>query len=214
MLKADLHIHTKYSMDCDMPLERIISRCQEVGIDCIAIADHGSIEGALKMQEMAPFPVIIAEEILTPYGEIMGVFLKEDIPTNISIEEAIAGIKAQDALVCLPHPFDTLRGLRLNSKRLEELAGQIDMVEVFNARSPFFWTATRARNFAIKHDIPQTAGSDAHSPVEIGNAYVEMLEFNNKEEFLQSLSKSEIHGHRSNPLVHLNSAWARVKKLW
>jgi len=197
-----------------MPLEKIIERCQKAGINCIAIADHGTIEGALKMQETAPFPVIIAEEILTPYGEIMGVFLKEGVPTNISVEEAIAGIKAQGALVCLPHPFDPLRGLRLNSKRLEELAGQIDMIEAFNARSPFFWEATRARNFAVKHDIPQTAGSDAHSPVEIGNTYVEMPEFNGKEDFLESLSKGEIHGHRSSPLVHLNSTWARVKKLW
>jgi len=53
MLKADLHIHTEYSMDCSTPLEKIISRCQELGINCIAIADHGTAEGALKMQKIA-----------------------------------------------------------------------------------------------------------------------------------------------------------------
>ena len=66
MLKADLHIHTEYSMDCSMPLEQVISRCLEVGINCVAIADHGTAEGALKMQDIAPFTVIVAEEILTP----------------------------------------------------------------------------------------------------------------------------------------------------
>ena len=97
MLKADLHIHTKYSFDCDTPLEQIINRCLEVGISCIAIADHGTIEGGLKMQSIAPFSVIVAEEILTPYGEIMGMFLKEGIPSGLSIEQVISRIRAQDA---------------------------------------------------------------------------------------------------------------------
>jgi len=67
LLKADLHIHTEYSIDCNTPLEQVINRCLKIGINCIAIADHGTIEGALKMQSLAPFPVIVAEEILTPY---------------------------------------------------------------------------------------------------------------------------------------------------
>ncbi len=65
MLKADLHIHTRYSLDCDTPLEEIVSRCEEIGINCIAIADHGTIEGALEMRSIAPFPVLVDEEIVT-----------------------------------------------------------------------------------------------------------------------------------------------------
>jgi len=212
VLKADLHIHTEYSMDCDMPVEKIIARCLKVGINCIAIADHGTIEGALKMQEIAPFPVIIAEEILTPHGEIMGVFLKEGIPSGLSIEQTIARIKTQDGLVCLPHPFDSLRGLRLDSGRLEELVKEIDIVEVFNARSPFPWSSTRARAFAEKHGIVKSAGSDAHTTIEIGNACVEMPEFEDKDDFLEALAEGKISGNMTNPLVHFRSLWARVKK--
>ena len=73
MLKADFHIHTKYSMDCTMPLEDMIQRCIATGINCIAIADHDSVDGAIEAQKLAPFPVIVAEEVLTPEGEIMGV---------------------------------------------------------------------------------------------------------------------------------------------
>jgi predicted metal-dependent phosphoesterase TrpH len=62
-LKADFHIHTAYSLDCKTSLEKIISRCLETGINCVAIADHNAVEGALKMQSLAPFPVIVAEEI-------------------------------------------------------------------------------------------------------------------------------------------------------
>jgi len=104
LLKADLHIHTKYSPDCNTSLEQIISRCQQTGINCIAVTDHGTIEGALKMQSIAPFVIIVAEEILTPRGEIMGMFLKEGIPSGLSVEETISRIKAQDALVPLMIP--------------------------------------------------------------------------------------------------------------
>ncbi len=212
MLKADFHIHTKYSMDCNTSLEDITSRCLETGVNCIAIADHDTVEGALKMQSLAPFLVIVAEEILTPHGEIMGMFLKERIPSDISIEQAISHIRAQGALVCLPHPFDTFRGLRLDSKRLEELTQQIDIIEVFNARSPFLWLSTNAQNLAKKYDLPEIAGSDAHTPNEIGSTYVEMPEFNGEDDFLQALRKGKIHRQRSSPLVHFSSTWAKLKK--
>ena len=211
MLKADFHIHTEYSLDCTTPLDKIINRCLETGINCIAIADHGTAEGALKMQSLAPFPVIVAEEILTPYGEIAGMFLKETIPSGLSIEQTISQIKAQDGLIYLPHPFDTFRGLRLDSNRLEALAEQIDVIEVYNARSPFPWPSAKARAFAKKFGIPRSAGSDAHTTGEIGNAYVEMPEFNGRDDFLQALAKGKICGHRTNPLVHFNSFAQRLK---
>ncbi|MBI3040127.1 MAG: PHP domain-containing protein [Chloroflexi bacterium] len=212
MLKADFHIHTAYSMDCATSLEEIISRCLETGINCIAVADHDSIEGALKIQSLSPFPVIVAEEILTPHGEIMGMFLQERIPSGLPIEQAIAHIKSQDALVCLPHPFDTLRGLRLDGNRVEALAEQIDIIEVFNARCLLPRPSTKARAFARKYDIPGTAGSDAHSPDEIGSTYVEMPEFNGRDDFLRALRQGKISRHRSSPLVHFSSTWTKLKK--
>ena len=212
MLKADLHIHTKYSMDCDTPLEKIIARCNKLGINCIAIADHGTIEGALRMQEIAPFPVIVAEEILTPVGEIMGVFLKDGIPSGSSVVETIARIKEQDALVCLPHPFDTLRRLRLSEPELEALVADIDIIEAFNARSPFAWPTRKAQEFADKHSLAKCAGSDAHSTLEIGRTYVEMPEFEDKDSYLQALRAGTITGKKSSLFIHFLSIWARIKK--
>ena len=147
-MKADLHIHTRYSMDCETPVDKIISRCQDLGINCIAIADHGIAEGALKMKNLAPFTVIVAEEMLTPHGEIMGMFLSETIPSGLSVEETISRIKAQDGLVCIPHPFDTIRGSALDSNIMKEIVSQIDVIEVFNARNPFRDGSTKAQAFA------------------------------------------------------------------
>jgi predicted metal-dependent phosphoesterase TrpH len=211
LLKADLHIHTEYSMDCNTPLEKIISRCLELGINCIAIADHGTTEGALKMQAIAPFTVIVAEEILTHHGEIMGMFLKETIPSGLSVEETLSRIKAQGGLVNIPHPFETIRGSALNGKVMEEIAGQIDVVEVLNSRSPLAANSAKAQAFAQKHGIAQGAGSDAHTIYEIGRAYVEMPNFSDRNEFLQALVQGKIHGRRSSPILRLFSTWAKLK---
>jgi predicted metal-dependent phosphoesterase TrpH len=199
-------------MDCNMPLEKIVSRCQEVGINCIAICDHGTAEGGLRMREIAPFPVIVAEEILTPHGEIMGMFLEETIPSGLSVEQTLSRIRAQGGLVCIPHPFDIFRQSALRSNVLEEIAEQIDIVEVLNSRYILGQSSTKALAFALKHGIAQSAGSDAHTPHEIGNAYVEMPEFNGRDDFLEALEKGKISGHRTSPLIHFASVWARLKK--
>lgn len=212
MLKADLHVHTKYSVDCNTPVEKIVSRCLKIGINCVAICDHGTAEGALRLQKIAPFKVIVAEEIKTPDGEIMGMFLKETIPSGISVKEAISRIRAQGGLVCIPHPFDRLRRSALRNNMIEEIADQIDIVEVFNSRTIFPHYSAKALTFAKKHGIPKSVGSDAHTLREIGNAYVEMPEFKGKDDFLKALEKGKISGHITNPFIHFASAWTKVRK--
>jgi predicted metal-dependent phosphoesterase TrpH len=211
LLKADLHIHSQYSPDCNMPLEKIIERCQKVGVNCIALCDHGTAEGALRLREIAPFKVIVAEEILTPYGEIMGMFLEETIPSGLSVPETLKRIRAQGGLVCIPHPFDTFRHSALRSQVIEEIADQIDIFEVLNARGILGRDSAKAEAFAAKHGLIRSAGSDAHTPREIGNAYVEIPEFKGRDDFLEALKKGKISGHRTSPLIHFASAWARLK---
>jgi predicted metal-dependent phosphoesterase TrpH len=211
--KADFHIHTRYSKDSSSTLEEIIRTCQQKGINCIAIADHGAIEGALKMKQIAPFQVVVAEEVLTTSGEIMGMFLKELVPSGLSIEKSIRLIKNQGGLLCTPHPFDKFRGSALDARTMNEIAGQIDVVEIFNARNPLLRSSRLAKQFAIEHHLPGSAGSDAHAPYEIGNAYLEIPEFKGREDFLQALSRAKVFGHRANPLSHFSSFWSRLKKV-
>ena len=210
MLKADFHIHSKYSMDCKTTLEKIIQSCLKKNINCIALADHGSIEGALKIKSMAPFYVIVAEEVLTTEGEIMGMFLQEMVPSGLSMEESIRRIKMQGGLLCAQHPYDKFRSDALKAEVLDRIADQIDIVEVFNSRNPLLRSSNLARIFADEHHLPRIAGSDAHAAHEIGNAYVELPEFKGRDDFLQALAQGKVYGHRTNWLSRLSSVWARI----
>jgi predicted metal-dependent phosphoesterase TrpH len=214
MLKADFHIHTKYSMDCHNELEDIVKRCQKLGLTCIAIADHDAVQGGLELQKLAPFKVIVAEEVLTHQGEVMGMFLKKRIASGIPLQQAIAAIKEQGGLVNIPHPFDPMRGLRVSADEFEKLAPQIDLIEVFNARVPTTQTNTKAENFAREHNLPGTAGSDSHSIVEMGSVAVTMNDFNTPAEFLAALRTAKIEGKRASPFVHFHSTIAKIKKIF
>lgn len=213
MIRADLHIHTIYSSDSNTSLERLIARCHEVGINCVAITDHNTIAGALEMKRLAPFKVIVGEEIQTLTGEIIGYFLSEEIPKGLTAEETAHRIKEQGGVVCIPHPFDNLRLSTLRRQNLEMLLPYIDMVEVFNSRILLRRQSAMAQRFAQAHGFLASAGSDAHTVFEVGNAYIEMLEFNDKGQFLLALAQGRVGGRRSAPWFRLWSDWARLAKL-
>lgn len=212
MIKADLHVHTCYSMDCLTPLEQIIDRCLELGIGCVAIADHNTIAGALKLSEIAPFRVIVAEEILTPVGEIMGLFLSEEIPRGLSPQETISQIRSQGGLVAIPHPFGRPLPRHPDTLTSPEILSQVDIIETLNARTPSSSAIARAWKLAKEHGKAASAGSDAHTLGEIGRAYVEMPDFSGPDDFLSCLAQGTVCGQKSNSLVHVASIWARIRK--
>jgi len=199
-------------MDCLSPLEQIVERCLELGINCIAVADHNTITGALKLREIAPFKVIIAEEVLTPMGEIMGLFLSEAVPRGLSPQETISRIRSQGGLVGIPHPFGRSLPWNVNPLTSTEILSQVDIIETFNSRTPFSNSNAKARKLAKEHGKAASAGSDAHTLGEIGRAYVEMPEFDGPDDFLNSLAQGKIFGQKSSYLAHFASTWAKIRK--
>ena len=53
----------------------------------------------------------------------MGMFLKELVPSGLSIEESIRRIKEQGGLLCAQHPFDKFRADALKAEVMDEIAG-------------------------------------------------------------------------------------------
>ena len=211
-LAVDLHVHTIYSRDSLTSLPSLVVAVQRRGLSAVAITDHNETEGALRLRDIAPFPVIVGEEILTSDGEIIGLFLERKIPRRLSPLDTIAAIHEQGGLVYLPHPGDGVRHAVMRSDRMAAIIGQVDAVEVLNARVLFHRDNEAARRLADTHGIPHGAGSDAHTAAEIGQAYVLLPEcdLTSPRSFLAAVRQGQTAGRLSSPLVHLASTVAKV----
>ena len=212
-LKMDLHSHTWYSHDSILKPEDLVEACLRRGINCLAVTDHNEIDGAKAVARIAPFKVIVGEEIRTRDGEISGLFLKERIPPNLSARVTIREIRRQKGLVYVPHPFAAGVTMRLRKAMLEALAEHVDIVEGWNSRGLLRADDLRAQQWALGHGIPFAAGSDAHTRFEIGAAYVEMEDFKTSRELLRNLTKGVLFGRKTNllyPFTGLAVGRARV----
>ena len=205
-LKIDVHMHTCVSKDSAIHPADVVRIAKARGLDRICITDHNSIDGALAAQKIAPEFVIVGEEILTKYGgEILAFFVSEWVPPRLSPQEILDRLEAQGAVISVSHPFDRHRNQPWSEELLESILPRIDAIEVFNARTIHSEDNEKAKQFATAHNLPVTAGSDAHTGMEIGAAYLEMPNFSTAQEFRTELPKAIVHGQLSPSWVHVFS---------
>lgn len=206
-------MHTSFSPDSEMAPERLVERCVKVGLSCIAVTDHDTIEGSLAARRIAPFTVIIAEEVGSSEGEITGLFLQETIPGGLSALETVRRIKEQGGIVSIPHPFDRFRRHVINRDALEEIIPHADIVEAFNSRNNLAAADRKAAELAKEHGKLTSGVSDAHTAIELGRTYVEMPEFDGTPgDFIRALRQGRIVGRRMSPLIHVATTLTRLKK--
>jgi predicted metal-dependent phosphoesterase TrpH len=213
-IRLDLHIHTVYSFDGSIEPSGLRDICAQRGLDGVAVTDHNSLQGGLAFASELPDLVIIpGEEIRSREGEIIGLFLKEEIQPGLPAPETLRLIHDQGGLAIIPHPFDYVKLTRMSSRRLNELREHIDAIEAINGK-PRYWGANkRARIFANGLNIPVTAGSDAHSLDHVGLVYTEMEEFSGPTEFMDSVGGATLFGSRYSPWASQLDRWkARLRK--
>jgi PHP-associated len=215
-ISIDLHLHTDWSHDCSIPAAELIDHAEEIGLGGIAVTDHNVFGGALEANELAAdrdLIVIPGEEVKTDHqGEVIGLFLEQEIPRGMTFADTIGAIREQGGLVYLPHPFDRLHAIPDPATVHRHLA-EIDVFEVYNARLLRDSFNDEALRFARKYRLLQGAGSDAHVLQGIGTGAVRMRRFDGPEEFLLSLRTAEIL-RRPKSLAYLQSLkWvAQVKE--
>ena len=204
-IHADLHVHTSHSKDCAVPVEAVLATAREVGLGALAIADHNTITGALEAAEMVGegLIIIVAEEVMTQSGEVIGLFLDEPIPKGVTFEEALSLIREQGGLVYIPHPFDRLRTTPSYRIMVDNLH-RIDVIETYNARNYLASFNLNAERFAAKYNLAAGAGSDSHVLPGLGTAMLRMPRFRGPEEFMASLREADIVTRRRS-LIYLQS---------
>ena len=188
-MRVDLHLHSRYSHDSSTTLEALIARARECGLDRIALTDHNTVEGSLKLAAMAPELAIVGEEAKTREGEVIGLFITRRIPPYLRPEEAMDVIHEMGGLVYVPHPLDRNRA-HYTGQRLVELASRIDIVEVYNpwAEAP----ANRAAaELAAELGKVTATGSDSHGTDELGRSWMEIEPFEGPADFLDKLARAK-----------------------
>ncbi|MBG7604577.1 MAG: PHP domain-containing protein [Actinobacteria bacterium] len=195
-VRVDMHTHTMWSGDSTTTPDEFTASVAESGLEVVCITDHNDIAGAVELADRLECRVIVGEELRTPAGEIIGLFLTDRIPMGVGHIEAAMAIRDQGGVVYIPHPFDTMRR-NLSEAALYELAEAelIDVVEVLNAKTSLASLNRRAAEFAAEFGIAAGAGSDAHVPAALGAAYVEMPDFSSAADFCSALRAGTVVGH-------------------
>ena len=211
-----MHIHTKYSGDSISEPYKIMKVAKKMSLDGVAVTDHNTVKGwkdMLKVGKRFGIRIILGEEIKIKDRqnsyEILGLFLNNGITSN-NQDEVIDEIKEQGGIVSIAHPFDPYKS-SINS--IENLVKKIDAIEVFNSRVISKSHNKRALTFAEKHKLGMTAGSDAHTEREVGNAYT-IADVDSLEDFKNTILKREttFHGKLMSPLLRASPKIARLNK--
>jgi predicted metal-dependent phosphoesterase TrpH len=215
-IDCDLHLHTSWSSDCRVEPAELVDHAEAIGLGAIAVTDHNEFGGALEAVELARdrgLTVIPGEEVKTEgQGEVIGLFLERKIERGMSFADTIAGIREQNGLVYLPHPFDRMHAIP-DAATLHRHLADIDVFEVYNARLLLEQYNEEALRFARKYNLTMGAGSDGHVLQGVGTGRVRMRAFEGPEEFLVSLRSAEVL-RRPRSLAYLQALkWtAQVKE--
>ena len=218
-MKLEVHIHTKYSKDSLLSLFLLYMKCVMFRIDWVAITEHNNIDGALNFKKFCEkhgkkVNVIVGEEILTTKGEIIGLYLTENIPPLLSPTETIDRVKKQGGVVYVPHPYDEKRYKTVLSEEDIKLnKDRIDCIEIYNGRNVSHEYAIKQREIAEKYDLPFVVGSDAHTWIEIGRIYMlcPEMDLSTAENFKKLLTEVKFE---TKPCIKISHQITKVAKLF
>ena len=219
MQAFDLHSHTHYSNDAITLPENVLKFNRKQGYFGFAVTDHGKFDAwNYFKKEAKKFDLMFIPGVEwyvfkdeKPQGEIIALFLQEPLEKkHRDIWAFLDECHAQDALLIAPHPFEKHRkGLKCLQEK--EVLKKIHATEGINSRAYFWKYNLTAQKFLEQHpELTASAGSDAHTPWELGNAAI-YLNATNEEEFRKSFLKHQtiIAGRRAPWSVHV---WTQLAK--
>ncbi|MFU0784641.1 MAG: POLIIIAc domain-containing protein [Thermoanaerobacterium thermosaccharolyticum] len=216
MYLYQFHVHTEYSPDCDVKLNKLYKRLKNKGISGVAITDHNTIEGAIKFKKLYEnkIDIIVGEEIMTSKGEIIGLFLKSEIPKGLTPRKTIKLIKLQHGIVYIPHPCDMKRKKTcLNQDEIINNIKDIDMIEIFNGRCIRSEFNDNAYELSKKLNKKCIYGSDSHSIYELKYNLVAFRNKLNKNNIIDELNYCEPMYKKTNRKIHYYTIFIKIKKM-
>ncbi len=166
-VKADLHVHTIYSHDSLITPKELVFHAKKRGLTAVAVTDHNTIEGALKIAKETDFLIIPGIEVSSSNGHIIGLNLQEPIAKGLSPDETVDKIRDAGGIAVACHPFAFFKG-----SLGKHTNAKFDAIETINASAFLFNRCTKkAQEIANRFGLSRVAGTDAHYGPAIGYAY-------------------------------------------
>ena len=148
---------------------------------------------------------------MTARGELLAAYVTEEVPPGLSPRETIKRLRGQGAFISVAHPFDAWRSGHWELEDLLEIAPLVDAIEVFNARCMKPGANRQAMEFAREHNLPGTAGSDAHTAFEVGRACMLLPQFEGADGLRAVIRQGQVVGRMSPFWVHFASRYAALR---
>lgn len=211
MIKIDLHTHSTSSPDGGITPEEYARIIEDGVLDYIAITDHNTTDFAKQLHATLGERIIVGEEIMSRTGELIGLYLTNTIPPGMSALDTAKAIKAQNGVVYVPHPLETVRK-GLDQESLEVIASYIDIMEVHNGRALFQNRGPQSHTWARLHNKAIAASSDAHGKRGLGHTFSVIGKKPTAKNLVELLSKPHVVVNR--PPLHtlLYPKYHKVRK--
>ena len=217
-MRCDLHVHTRHSGMCTVPLLDRVCResyndpypvyetLKHRGMDLVTITDHDSINAAEALRKYPDF--FLSEEVsaVSPSDTKLhiGVYdIRERHHEEIQrrrgdLMSLIAYLDEQQLFFTINHLYSSLTGRRTESD-FAIFARYFPGIETLNGQIPEICNR-RAADFAAMLGMAPMGGSDAHTMSALGRTYTAVSGARNKEEFIDGLryGQSALHGESGN----------------
>lgn len=196
MGKADLHIHTTYSMDGTASVREVLESAVRAGVDVIAVTDHNEVRGALEAREACTrfgVEIIPGIEVSTQDGHLLALFVEQNIPRGKSIIDTLLLIREMGGIAIAPHPQQpvpnsiTLKSIHraLEHPLASEALLGIEVCNMNPSHSPY---NRHSQQIAGGLSLAQIASSDAHMASMVG-AGVTHFEGRTAQDLLRSIQR-------------------------
>ncbi len=213
---GDFHLHTCYSPDCGIAIDELVERALALGLGSLCVTDHDSVAGGFAARAHVeahgiPLHIAVSSEVKTRTGEVIGMYLKEDIAPGMSFADTVEAMRAQGAFIYVPHPFDSMHAIP-PEPLLERFAPMIDALEIVNGRLARERFNHEALAFATRLGLPAGAGSDAHVLDGLFTAGLELPAFHDPASLALALGGARVVRHPKNILALQARKWFRKRR--
>jgi len=207
-MRCDLHVHTRHSGLCTIPLLNRVCResyndpdavyelLKRRGMDLVTVTDHDSIDAAESLRKHPDF--FLSEEVtsITPSGNeihvgVYGIGERDHIALQArrnDVPALVAYLNERRIFFSINHVFSGLTGRR-SSHDFEMFERDFPGMETLNGAIPARNNRSAAR-LAGEWSKAPVGGSDAHTLAALGKTWTEIPGACTAAEFLEGLRRS------------------------